>query len=127
MGYTYLDVDVSLGMHPSTKDVLKLYDVSAAKFALRNVLLTTPGEKLDDFNFGCGVRQLLFELMTPTLKAFTKRKISEQISIYLPEIKLEDINVSTNMDSGELNIIITFYVISNLQLQTYSLVLERAR
>jgi phage baseplate assembly protein W len=124
---TYQDIDISFGIHPSTKDILKLYDVTAAKFALRNVLLTSSGEKLDDFGYGAGIKQLQFELMTPPLISFIKRKISEQISIYLPEIAVQDINVASNIDTGELNITLTFYVRGNLQLQKYSLVLERAR
>lgn len=124
---THQDIDISFGIHPSTKDVLKLFDVSAAKFALRNVLLTSPGEKLDDFNFGCGINQLQFELMSPPLAAYAKRKIYEQVGIYLPEITLQDVQVNQNMGTGELIITITFYVIGNLQLQTANFILERAR
>ena len=124
---TYQDLDISFSMHPSTKDVLKLYDVSAAKFALKNVLLTAPGEKVDDFNYGAGLSQLQFELLSPPLVAYAKRKIFEQVGSYLPEITLQDVSVTPNYDTGELLITVTFYVIGNLQLQTLNLVLERAR
>lgn len=127
MTTTYQDIDLNFGMHPSTKDILKLYDVSAAKVALRNVLLTNPGEKLDDFDYGCGIKQLQFELLTPPLSAFINRKIIEQCTIYLPEITLQDVKVGSNLDTGELVITITFYVTGSTVLQKFNLILERSR
>ncbi len=124
---TYQDIDISLGIHPSTKDVLKLYDVSACKFALKNLLLTTPGEHPDDPAFGCGISNLLFELSNPILQSLIQRKINEQVSFYLPEISLQNVTVNINPDTGELVIIITYFAIGNTVLQTFNLVLERNR
>lgn len=123
----YTDLDISFALHPSTKDVLKLFDVSAAKFALKNVLMTVPGEKTTDMDFGIGLSRMQFELWTPIMSAWLKRKVTEQVSIYLPEIALQDVTVVDNSDSGELILVITFYVRGNLTLQTFQLVLERAR
>jgi len=95
---TYQDIDLSFKSHPSTKDILKLYDVDVAKFALKNILLTNTGENLNDSDFGIGIKSLQFELLTPILSAFTKRKITEQVYRYLPEITLQDVFVGGNPD-----------------------------
>ena len=123
----YQDLDLSFGKHPATGDILKLYDVGAAKFALKNLLLTVPGEMVDNPFFGVGLKLLQFELMTPVLKAFTRRKILGEISTHLPEIQAQEVVVDYNPDNGELVVIITYYVVGNLPLQTYRLVLERLR
>lgn len=124
---TYTDIDLSFGMHPSTKDVLKLVDVSAAKFALKNLLLTSAGEHTEDPFFGVGIKELQFELITPILKAFINKNITQSISTYLPEIVLQDLSVDNNPDTGELVITITYYVSGSLHLQTFNYVLERTR
>lgn len=123
--HTFTDIDMSFGIHPNTKDILKTYDVSAAKVALKNLMLTAQGEKLDDFNYGVGIQQLQFELMTPLLAAFTKRKIIEQADHYIPEVKMEDISIAVSQNSIE--IFMSFYVQGNPQAQKFNLVLERQR
>jgi phage baseplate assembly protein W len=127
MATTYQDIDISFASHPSTKDVLKLYDVSAAKFALKNLLLTSAGENFNDMYFGVGIRSLQFEILTPVTSAFFTRKIQNQVKQYLPEIVLQDTYVGDNPDTGEISITIQYYVRGNLKLQNYSLVLERSR
>jgi phage baseplate assembly protein W len=124
---TYQDIDISFTMHPSTKDVLKLYDVSAAKYSLKSLLLTIPGENLNDAHFGIGIKRLQFELAMPVFKAFVKRNIINQVLQYLPEISIQNLEVGTSLDTGEMNIIIQYLVKGNLKLQTYNLVLERSR
>lgn len=124
---TYQDIDVSFGYHPSTKDILKLYDVAAAKFALRNILLTNTGENPDNPYFGVGVKAMQFEITTPAIIGFTKRKIVEQVGQYLPEIRLVNVSITSSLDTGEIFITIQYYVIGNPQQQTYNLTLERLR
>lgn len=124
---TYTDVDMSLGLHPSTKDVLKKVDLQAAKVVLKNIIKTVPGEKVDDFNYGVGISRMQFEIWTPVVTAFLKRKIIEQVRIYAPEISVQDVSVDTNQDTGELFLTITYYVTGSVALQTFNLVLERTR
>ena len=124
---TYQDIDISFKSHPSTKDVMKLYDVDAAKFALKNVMMTHAGENLNDVHYGVGIKSLQFELLTPVLSAFIKRKIVEQVNTYLPEINLQSVEVNDNTNTGEINITIKYYVVGSLQLVTYNLILERFR
>ena len=52
----------------------------AADFLFENILLTNPGEKLSDPNFGVGLRSFLFE---PTNNLFDLQNvISEQLGRY---------------------------------------------
>ncbi len=123
---TYQDLDISFSIHPYTKDILVLEDVSAVKFALKMLLLTSPGENISDMNFGCGIEALQFELLTPPLISYTKKNISNQINNYLPEVNLQGINIYED-SLNSLTIILSYYVVGNQQLQTYNLVFERYR
>ena len=59
------------------------------KSNLINLLLTDPGERLMEPNFGVGVRSLLFEQYVD--KENLKTKMIDQASIYIPEIEISDI------------------------------------
>ena len=56
------------------------------KSNLINLLLTDPGERLMEPNFGVGVRSLLFEQYVD--KENLKTKMIDQASIYIPEIDI---------------------------------------
>ena len=57
-----------------------------------NVLLTNPGEKYYNSKFGCGLKQLLFEQKVDTDEI--ENRVSNQLSIYVPEIEVTEISVT---------------------------------
>ena len=84
------------------------------KSNLINLLLTDPGERLFEPNFGVGIRSLLFEQYID--KETLKTKIIDQASIYIPEIELADIfikrvNPNTTPELHTLQISIYYSVI----------------
>lgn len=54
----------------------------AVKFHLKNILLTNPGEKLSDPQFGVGLKGYLFELETSGKLQSLKQEIINQIQKY---------------------------------------------
>ena len=56
------------------------------KSNLINVLLTEPGERINEPNFGVGLKKILFEQNIN--KEELEEKISFQINFYIPEITL---------------------------------------
>ena len=59
------------------------------KSNLINLLLTSPGERLMNPEFGIGIRQYLFEQVID--KQFLKDKITDKVQIYIPEIEIDDV------------------------------------
>ncbi len=49
----------------------------------KNLVLTNPGEKIMDPEFGVGIKRYLFELDNDGLKGEIAEKINQQVSIYL--------------------------------------------
>ena len=59
-----------------------------------NLMLTSPGERIMDINFGVGLRNYLFEQNTSQLKSKIAADVRYQTSKYMPFISLDTINFS---------------------------------
>jgi len=59
------------------------------KSNLINLLLTSPGERLMNPNFGVGIRNLLFEQVLD--KEQVKNRITDGAQIYIPEIDISNV------------------------------------
>jgi phage baseplate assembly protein W len=66
----------------------------------KNLLLTSPGERIMLPDFGCGLRRLLFSNITPALYSQISVIINEQVNKYMPFVNIEDIQL-LNMDDNE--------------------------
>lgn len=76
------------------------------KSNLLNVLLTEKGERVNEPNFGVGLKSILFQ-QHPDEDAL-KENITTQISIYVPEITLIDVLVDFINDQHLLYIKIAY-------------------
>ena len=63
---------------------------------LKMLVLTNPGERIMDVNFGVGILGYLFELNSPEVYDQIKSRIEEQISKYLPYIEVQDITFTSS-------------------------------
>ncbi len=54
------------------------------KFHLTNLLLTNPGEKISDPEYGIGIRQYLFENFSRGISVDIEQAIQEGMNRYLP-------------------------------------------
>ena len=76
------------------------------KSNLINVLLTEPGERVMEPDFGVGLKLLLFEQNID--KDGIKSKIQAQVNLYIPEIEVSEINVNFVPDDHVLFIQLTY-------------------
>ena len=58
---------------------------------LKMLILTNPGERMMDPNFGVGMRQFLFQTYSENVYSEIDSKIREQVSIYIPAVKIQDV------------------------------------
>ena len=70
---------------------------------LKNLLLTAPGERVMDVNFGVGIRNFLFEGITPEIYQRISTGIRQQINRYMPFVELVNLNFLTNEDNPTIN------------------------
>tara|TARA_Y100000034_G_C6804777_1_gene361263 strand:- start:370 stop:738 length:369 start_codon:yes stop_codon:yes gene_type:complete len=75
------------------------------------LLLTIPGERVMEPNFGVGLKTYLFASMQENARADIDFKIREQTKIYLPVVTLRDIQFFTSdIDINTLAIRITYEI-----------------
>ena len=70
---------------------------------LKMLILTTPGERMMNPEFGVGLRNFLFENRGEGTAEGIKNKISTQVQRYIPAIKLTNIIIA-NAPSSELTV-----------------------
>lgn len=70
---------------------------------LKMLLLTNPGERIMNSDFGVGMKKYLFENDTEEVRLRLISRINEQIKKYLDYVKIEEINIS-EPNSNEENL-----------------------
>jgi len=92
-----------------TEDVFEMYTEIKDQigFYMKNILLTSKGENISDYNFGVGLRQYLFEQNIQAVQGRLRSEIYEQFATYLSYVAIEEIEVSASsedIDSNSLSI-----------------------
>ncbi len=77
-----------------------------AKANLINLLLTVRGERINLPNYGVGLKKLLFEQNIRT--EILKELIQDQVARFVPNIRIEDVNVNLQEDNSVLGISIVY-------------------
>ena len=86
------------------------------KFHLTNLLLTNPGEKISDAQYGVGVRQYLFENQTEGVFNNLSSRIRSQVSSRLDYLTLRNVLVRPLGDYENAINIQLVYRIDNINL-----------
>jgi len=123
----YRDLDLFFGRKPVSGDVNILTDVENIKRAVRNLVLTNVFERPFHPELGSGVRDLLFEPMTPLTALSLQRKVEEVLLNFEPRIKLVQVLARPNEDRNDYHLTISFYVIGVNDPITVETFLERLR
>lgn len=85
----------------------------------KNLLLTVPGERIMDPNFGVGLVKYLFEQNTEMLRSDIRGKINQQTNLYMPFIKINEVVFfDDDISSNTLNLRVD-YTISSFNLQDF--------
>ncbi len=71
---------------------------------LKMLVLTSPGERLMDADFGVGARRYLFENMSPDTFENFKSRLLQQQAKYLPYLTIERVEFATSETNRELDI-----------------------
>ena len=106
---TYKDLNLNFTKHPVKKDVIPLTDAAAVKRSVRNLVQLGHFEKPFHPEIGSGVRDLLFENMTPFTANTLARKIEDVITNFEPRALLAGVEVIPRFDNNQYEVIVEFY------------------
>ena len=124
----YTDLDLFFGKKSSNSDVQEIIDIKAVKRSIRNLVLLNHYEKPFHPEIASGVRDMLFELMTPVTAHILARKIEDVINNYEPRARLISVTALPNLDSNEYEVSVEFYVVNQpTELVDLTIMLERVR
>ena len=121
---SFRDGALSFSRNPLTGDINILKDENAIKSAVKNILLTKPGEKLFEPTFGSRVTDLLFEPFDFIVKDQMEDEIRASLELYEPRIELEEVNVNWVESSYEIEVTIQYRIIGEPLIREISFLLE---
>ena len=108
---SFKDISMSFKFNPLSGDLITLKNENAIARAVRNIVLTTPGEKLFDPDFGSSVSEILFENVDDITAVSIKDEIKSSLNNYEPRVELIDVNVDPNFDENQFDVLITYRII----------------
>jgi len=124
----YTDLDLFFGKKSVSKDISKVTNIQAVKRAVRNLILTNHYEKPFHPEIGSGVRNMLFEPMTPLTAHILTRNIEDVITNFEPRAKLISVSARPNLDRNEYECTVSFFVVNTPTEQIdLTVMLERLR
>lgn len=124
----FKDISMTFQKHPLTNDILALKNESAIARSVRNIVFTTPGEKIFNQDFGSSISKALFENINDISANIIKGEITSSLTNYEPRIKLKKVQVDPNFDQNEFNVTIFYEIIgADVPAQELQFVLQPTR
>ena len=108
----YRDLDLFFSRKNGTNDITKITDIEAVKRSIRNLVLTNFYEKPFHPEIGSGIRDMLFENMTPITAVVLARKVEDVIENFEPRARLISVRSLPNVDRNEYEVTIEFFVVN---------------
>jgi uncharacterized protein len=93
--------------------------------SMRIILLTAPGERLMREQFGCGIRQFLFEPNTATTRQLLRERIVQALNRWEPRATVQEVTVEPVAGQPRLAAItIQFRLVATQALESLDMTLE---
>jgi phage baseplate assembly protein W len=108
---SFKDISLSLQVSPLTSDILSIKNETAIARSVRNLVLTSPGERFFNPEVGSDVGQSLFENIDPISANTIKSQIENTIKNYEPRVSLTRVIVSPDYDNNAFNVTIRYNII----------------
>ena len=122
---SFKDFSVNFAKNPFTDDLSVVHNDNSIKQAVKNIILTSPGEKPFQPLVGSSVSRLLFE----PLDAFTADTIAEEIRTtinqYEPRVALTRVDVTPIYENNKLNVSLEYRIVGLPIVETIEFVLQR--
>jgi len=106
----YKDLNLNFTKHPVKRTLTPLTDVAAVKRSVRNLVMYNHYDKPFHPEIGSGVRDLLFENMTPFVSNTLRKLIEDTITNFEPRVRLADVAVNPNFDNNQYEVTVEFYI-----------------
>ena len=124
----YSDLDLFFGKKTSDDDISKVTDVEAVKRSIRNLVQLNVYDKPFHPEVSGGVREMLFENMTPVVSTIISRQIEDVLENFEPRARLVSVRALPDFDRNAYEVQVAFYVVNTpTELVDLTVMLERLR
>ena len=106
----YRDLDLFFSKRSTSSDISKVQGVQAVKRSVRNLILTNIYEKPFHPEIGSGIRDLLFEPLSPITAFVLSQRVEDVIENFEPRARLVGVRALPDLDRNSYEITIEFYV-----------------
>tara|TARA_B100001769_G_scaffold79968_1_gene60599 strand:- start:43 stop:444 length:402 start_codon:yes stop_codon:yes gene_type:complete len=107
----FKDLSMTFQSNPLNDDLIGLKNENAIARSVRNIVMTVPGEKFFDPDFGSRVSALLFENVDDITASQIQEEIEYSIVNYEPRVKVLSITVNPNNDDASFDAVIVYEII----------------
>ena len=124
----FKDISMSFKVSPLTYDLIANKNENAIARSIRNLILTTPGERPFNPELGSQVSRLLFEPIDTITTQALKEQIENTINNFEPRVRLRQVVVKPNYDAEEYDISIRYDIVGiEANSQQLSFALQQTR
>jgi len=122
----YKDIDLTFSPKPAG-DIFKKIDAAAVKQSVKNLILTSRGEKPFNNFFGSNLNSALFGLDTEFDPEFVQNSIFDAITNHEPRARVLSVTVQLKPENNTLDTTIEFQVVNTKEIVTLDVSLARVR
>ena len=125
---SFKDISMSFGSNPLTNDLIAIKNANAISRSVRNIVMTIPGEKPFNPDFGSNVRNLLFENMDFVSAGLIVDEIRTSIQNFEPRVELMTVEALPDFDNNSYDVNIVYDIIgADIPPQELQFALESTR
>ncbi len=78
---------------------------------LKMLVLTNPGERVMEPEFGVGIKRYLFQNFSENIQSDIKQRVTRQVAIYMPAVRIDSVNfLGSNPDTNSLSMSIIYSI-----------------
>ncbi len=124
---SYKDLSFDFTANPQTGDVATVKDAVSVKRGIKNILLTAPFERLFQPEVGSGIKNILFEPMTPLTEQRLSDACRDAIDAWEKRASVINITVISEEDYNRYRVAIKFSINNSLITEEVDVFLNRER
>ena len=126
VGMNYSDIELSINKKKNG-DIFKKTESAAVKQAVKNLILTSPGDKPFNPDYGTQIGSLLFELADDFTSLDIKQRVRTAIENYEGRAQVLDVSCELRPEFNSAVITITFRVVTTNEVVTLQQEISRLR
>tara|TARA_A100001201_G_scaffold31321_1_gene33822 strand:+ start:724 stop:1143 length:420 start_codon:yes stop_codon:yes gene_type:complete len=121
----FKDIKIDFARNPFTDDVAHVRNDNSIKQALKNLVLTVPGEVPFDNSIGSRVNELLFEPMDELISDALQDEIAATINKFEPRVSLINTIIVPDYETGKYGVTVKYRIVGLPLTESVSFVLQR--